>query len=367
MNQIPFLDLKAGYLEIQTEIETAMLRAGRSGWYVGGSEVDSFEADFAQFTESSHCVGVGNGFDALCLALRALEIGEGDEVIVPSHTFIATWLAVSAVGATIIPVEPLAGSFNIDEHQIESSITTRTKAIMPVHLYGTPVDMDAVCSIAKKHGLYVIEDAAQAHGATVRGKKIGSHGDIVAWSFYPGKNLGALGDGGAITTNDAALADRVRMIANYGSSKKYFNDECGVNSRLDPIQAAVLGVKLKYLGEWNQRRQRIAALYDSALKDSPIQINAIPVYATSVRHLYVITLSERNQLQKHFSESGIQTLIHYPVPPHLQDAYSHLGFNQGDFKLAEQYANQVLSLPIGPQFSIENAHQVIDSIKAYFQ
>lgn len=366
MKKIPFLDLKAGYLEIQAEIEEAILRASRSGWFVGGAEVGAFERDFANYTQSSYCVGVGNGFDALCLALRALDIGEGDEVIVPSHTFIATWLAVSSVGATIVPIEPALGDYNIDDDEIESAITTRTKAIMPVHLYGTPVDMDAICAIAKKHSVYVVEDAAQAHGSKVRGKTIGSHGDVVAWSFYPGKNLGALGDGGAVTTNNQAIAERVRMISNYGSSVKYYNDECGVNSRLDPMQAAVLSVKLKSLPEWNERRLSIAAIYDEALQDLPLKICKVPDWADSVRHLYVITSPQRDALQAYLVKVGVQTIIHYPVPPHLQKAYESLGFEKGAFPIAEQYANEVLSLPIGPQLSLDEAKHVAQMVRQFF-
>ncbi|HEY0905925.1 MAG TPA: DegT/DnrJ/EryC1/StrS family aminotransferase, partial [Methylophilus sp.] len=247
---IPFLDLKASYDALAPELDAAVLRASRSGWYIGGPEVEAFEQAFATYVGASHCVGVGNGLDALTLALRALEVGPGDEVIVPSNTFIATWLAVSAVGATPVPVEPATGSYNIDAEAIAARLSPRTRVIMPVHLYGIPADMDAIVALAKQHQLYVVEDAAQAHGAAIRDQRVGAHGDLVAWSFYPGKNLGGLGDGGAVTTQDAALAARVRRLGNYGSAIKYYNEVKGVNSRLDPLQAAVLATKLAHLDAW---------------------------------------------------------------------------------------------------------------------
>lgn len=362
---VPFLDLKAAYAELATELDEAVLRASRSGWYIGGPEVESFEADFAAYTGAQYCVGVGNGLDALTLALRAMDIGPGDEVIVPSHTFIATWLAVSAVGAIPVPVEPVDGSFNLDAVSAEAYITTRTKAIIPVHLYGIPADMDAICQLAKKYGLAVIEDAAQAHGAKVRGKRIGSHGDVVAWSFYPGKNLGALGDGGAITTNDANIANRIRRLGNYGSEVKYYNQELGVNSRLDPIQAAVLAVKLKYLDLWNQRRNDIAYRYSHALSELPISLPQAPDWSEAVWHLYVITTSQRKCLRNYIAKADIQSLIHYPHPPHLQMAYQHLGMTQASFPIAERFANEVLSLPIGPQLAVSDVDKVIEVLISY--
>lgn len=364
---IPFLDLKAAYEELATELDEAVLRASRSGWYIGGPEVEAFESAYAQYTGANYCVGVGNGLDALILALRALDVGAGDEVILPSHTFIATWLAVSAVGATPVPVEPPLGSYNIDVEGVRQAITPNTKVIMPVHLYGIPADMDAICALAKQHSVYVVEDAAQAHGAKVRGKRIGSHCDVVAWSFYPGKNLGALGDAGAITTNNFDIANRIRMLGNYGSSKKYFNDERGVNSRLDPIQAAVLAVKVKYLDSWNNRRQQIAEFYDQALSDLPIVLPKVPSWAEAVWHLYVIGTHQRETLQSHLANSGIQTLIHYPVPPHRQTAYQDVNFKQQGYPVAELYANEALSLPIGPQFTLEHADVVTKVIIDFFQ
>jgi dTDP-4-amino-4,6-dideoxygalactose transaminase len=367
MNPVPFLDLKAAYQELSAELDVAVLRASRSGWYIGGPEVEIFEADFARYTQSQYCVGAANGLDALTLALRALGIGKGDEVIVPSHTFIATWLAVSAVGATPVPVEPLTGSYNLDATSVEAHITPRTKAIMPVHLYGIPADMDAICALAKNHGLFVVEDAAQAHGAKVRDKRIGSHGDVVAWSFYPGKNLGAFGDGGAITTNNETLAQQIRKLGNYGSSVKYYNDVRGANSRLDPIQAAVMSVKLKYLDSWNQRRRSIAKIYNNAFAALPIDLPQIPSWADSVWHLYVIATSERDALQAYLANSGVQTLIHYPVPSHLQQAYQDLELTVNSYPIAERYSKQVLSLPIGPQLKIDDAENTIEVVKRFFE
>ncbi|MEQ1602950.1 MAG: DegT/DnrJ/EryC1/StrS family aminotransferase [Methylophilaceae bacterium] len=359
---VPFLDLKASYNELAAELDTAVLRASRSGWYIGGAEVETFEAEFAAYTQAKYCVGVGNGLDALILALRALDIGAGDEVLVPSHTFIATWLAVSAVGAIPVPVEPISGSYNLDAASAEAYITSRTKAILPVHLYGIPADMDAICQLAKKHRLAVVEDAAQAHGAKVRGKRIGSHGDVVAWSFYPGKNLGALGDAGAITTNDTTIAQRIRKLGNYGSSVKYFNEERGINSRLDPIQAAILAVKLKHLDAWNTRRENIAQHYTRALAHLPITLPQVPAWAEAVWHLYVIATPQRDLLHASLTKADIQTLIHYPVPPHLQRAYMDVGASKLSLPLAERYANEVLSLPIGPQLDAEHVEKVISVV-----
>lgn len=357
---IPFLDLKASYDELADELDHEVLRASRSGWYIGGPEVEAFENAYAEYTDSKYCVGVGNGLDALTLALRALDVGVGDEVIVPSHTFIATWLAVSAVGAIPVPVEPPSGSYNIDMEGIKKAITPKTKVIMPVHLYGIPADMDEICALAKQHKLYVVEDAAQAHGAKVRGKPIGSHGDVVAWSFYPGKNLGALGDGGAITTNDEAIAKCVRMLGNYGSEVKYHNLEQGVNSRLDPIQAAVLAVKLKYLDSWNERRRVIADTYNDQLNNSHLTLPQVPEWAEPVWHLYVVRSGQRETLQQRLTASGIGHLIHYPIPPHLQKAYQKLGLKKGSLPVAEQYANEVLSLPMGPQLDANLLQPVLE-------
>jgi len=346
---VPFLNLGAAYSELKAEIETAVLASLRSGWYIGGQEVEAFEHEFAAYTETCHCAGVANGLDALHLALRAMGIGAGDEVIVPSNTYVATWLAVSQCGAIPVPVEPLAATCNIDPGLIEAAITSRTKAIIPVHLYGQPADLDPILALALKYGLRVLEDAAQAHGARYNGRRIGGHGDAAAWSFYPGKNLGALGDAGAVTTNDSDIADRIRVLRNYGSRVKYVNEVQGYNSRLDPVQAAVLRVKLKVLDAWNARRGKIAAHYTSALANSNLILPAVPTWAEPVWHLYVLQSSQRDTLQKTLSEAGIGTHIHYPIPPHLQQAYANMGFAKGRLPIAERLATQVLSLPIGPQ------------------
>jgi dTDP-4-amino-4,6-dideoxygalactose transaminase len=361
---IPFLDLKAPHLELHDEIADAINRVVSSGWYILGPEVDAFESEFAAYCEASHCVGVANGLDALHLALRAMDVGPGDEVIVPSNTYIATWLAVSQCGATPVPVEPVEATYNIDPNLIEAAITPRTKVILPVHLYGQPADLDPILAIAKKHNLKVLEDGAQAHGARYKGRRIGGHGDAVAWSFYPGKNLGALGDGGAITTNDPEIADRLRVLRNYGSRVKYVNEVQGYNSRLDPIQAAVLRVKLKHLDDWNARRATIAGRYNTALEDTGLSLPAVPEWASPAWHLYLIRTKKREGLQRHLTDIGIGSLIHYPIPPHLQRAYSSFGFKAGDFPIAEAMANEVLSLPMGPHLSAGEAGAVVAALLA---
>jgi dTDP-4-amino-4,6-dideoxygalactose transaminase len=356
---IPFLDLKATYLELQPEIDDAIKRVLNSGWYILGAEVDSFEQEYASYCGATHCVSVANGLDALHLALLALGVGTGDEVIVPSNTYIATWLAVSQCGATPIPVEPDAATYNIDPTRIEAAITSRTKAILPVHLYGQAADMEPILAIARKHGLKVLEDGAQAHGARYKGKRIGAHGDVVAWSFYPGKNLGAYGDGGAITTNDAEVAEHIRVLRNYGSRVKYINDIRGFNSRLDPIQAAALRVKLKVLDKWNAKRAQIANRYQTTLASTQLTLPFVPEWAEPAWHLYVVQHPQRDDFQKSLTDAGIGTLIHYPIPPHLQKAYASLGYTKRQFPLAEQVANQCLSLPIGPHLSDADASTVI--------
>jgi dTDP-4-amino-4,6-dideoxygalactose transaminase len=360
---IPFLDLGAAYREIQAELESAVLASLRSGWYIGGQDVEAFEREFAAYTATQHCVGVANGLDALHLALRAMDIGAGDEVIVPSNTYIATWLAVSQCGAVPIPVEPLEATYNLDPGRIEAAITPRTKAILPVHLYGQPADLDPILSVARKHGLRVLEDAAQAHGARYKGKRIGGHGDVVAWSFYPGKNLGALGDAGAVTTNDPEIADRVRVLRNYGSRVKYVNEVKGCNSRLDPMQAVVLRIKLRHLDEWNARRTAIAARYTAELAGTGLVLPEAPEWAEPVWHLYVVQHPERDGLQKALQEAGIGTQIHYPIPPHLQEAYREAGYAAGRFPIAESMANRVLSLPMGPQLDDAGVTAAIVALK----
>jgi len=363
MNSVRFLDLDAAHKELQAEIESAVLASIRTGCYIGGPEVVAFEHEFAAYTEAQSCVGVANGLDALCLALRAMDVGCGDEVIVPSNTFIATWLAVSQCGATPVPVEPVEATYNIDPGLIEAAIAPQTKVILPVHLYGQPADLDPILDIARKHGLRVLEDAAQAHGARYKGKRIGAHGDAVAWSFYPGKNLGALGDAGAVTTNDPELADRIRVLRNYGSRKKYVNEVQGYNSRLDPLQAAVLRVKLKHLDAWNARRAVLAQRYIAGLAGAKLVLPQVPIWAEPVWHLFVVRHQQRDALQKCLGAAGIGTLIHYPIPPHRQQAYSGAGFASDAFPLATRMAGEVLSLPIGPHLLAEQVEVVIGSIR----
>ena len=361
---IEFLDMKAPYLELKGDIDQAISRVVSSGWFIGGPEVDQFEVAYAQYCGAAHAVGVANGLDALHLALRAMGVGPGDEVIVPSNTYIATWLAVSQCGATPVPVEPNAATHSIDPELIEIAITPRTKVILPVHLYGLPADLDPILAIARRHDLKVLEDGAQAHGARYFGKRIGAHGDAVAWSFYPGKNLGAMGDGGAVTTNDERIADRIRLLRNYGSRIKYVNDIQGYNSRLDPLQAAILSVKLKVLDEWNERRSRIASRYSAEINLPELILSTIPSWAESVWHLYVVRYPRREELQRALQNAGINTLIHYPIPPHLQKAYAAQGFGGRSLPLAESLAGEVLSLPIGPALSDGQVDQVIAAVNS---
>ena len=356
---IPFLDLKAPYLELKLELDEAIARVVSSGWFIGGGEVEQFEAEYATYCGATHAVGVANGLDALHLALRAMDVGPGDEVIVPSNTYIATWLAVSQCGATPVPVEPDARTFNIDPALIEAAISARTKVILPVHLYGQPADMNPILAIARKHGLRVLEDGAQAHGARYKGQRLGAHGDAVAWSFYPGKNLGAMGDGGAVTTNDPDIADKIRVLRNYGSRVKYVNDVQGYNSRLDPLQAAILRVKLAHLDEWNRRRCVVAELYQQDLAKCGVMLPCVPDWAEPVWHLYVVQHPQRDALQRYLTDAGVGTLIHYPIPPHKQQAYIAAGMAANAFPLASQMADQVLSLPMGPHLPTDQARQVV--------
>ena len=360
---IPFLDLGATYRELKPEIDAAVSRVLNSGWYILGPEVEAFEAEWAAYCEAKHAVGLANGLDALTLALRALDIGHGDEIIVPSNAYIATWLAVTGVGATPVPVEPDMATHNIDPKRIEAVITSQTRALLPVHLYGQPADMDPILDIARRHGLRVIEDAAQAHGARYKGKRIGAHGDIVCWSFYPGKNLGALGDAGAITTNDTALAERFALLRNYGSRKKYVNEETGVNSRLDPIQAAVLRVKLGVLDKWTEKRRAMAAAYTVGFAECDLILPHVPDWAEPAWHLYVVRMSDRERLQGRMTEAGIGTLIHYPIPPHMQRAYADMEILPDTFPLARDLAREVLSLPMGPQLGLDQVQDVVHALK----
>jgi dTDP-4-amino-4,6-dideoxygalactose transaminase len=362
---VPFLDLKAAYIELQPEIDVAIKRVLDSGWYILGEEVDAFEQEYATYCEAKHCVGVANGLDALHLALLALGVGAGDEVIVPSNTYIATWLAVSQCGATPVPVEPDEATCNIDPMSIEAAITPLTKVILPVHLYGQPADMDSILTMARKHGLKVLEDGAQAHGARYKGKRIGAHGDVVAWSFYPTKNLGAYGDGGAITTNDLEIAERIRVLGNYGSRVKYVNDVCGFNSRLDPIQAATLRVKLTCIDEWNMRRKHIALKYLEGLEGSSLILPHVPDWADPAWHLFVVRHPKRDVLQQRLKETGIETLIHYPIPPHKQQAYVNHNFSIDAFPLASRMTDEILSLPMGPHLGQVEVNSVLSAVKLH--
>jgi dTDP-4-amino-4,6-dideoxygalactose transaminase len=355
--KIPFLDLKASYLELKPELDDAYHRVMETGWYILGEEVSGFEKEFADYCGVKHCVGVGNGLEALHLILRAMGIGPGDEVIVPSNTFIATWLAVTYAGATPIPVEPDERTYNIDPSLIEKAITPRTRAILPVHLYGQPADMDPILEIARRRGLKVIEDAAQAHGARYKGKRTGGFGDAAGFSFYPGKNLGGFGDGGAVTTNDSDLVKRVRVLGNYGSPSKYQHEMKGFNSRLDELQAAFLRVKLRKLDEWNERRRLIADIYLKRLADiQGLTLPYVPAWAEPAWHLFVIRSPERDHLQNNLAKQNIQTLIHYPVPPHKQGAYKEISHLQ--LPISERIHAAVLSLPIGPAMQTDKIRQV---------
>lgn len=366
--KVPFLDLKAGHNLIISEIQNAIDSVIDKSWYILGEEVCQFEKAYAAYSNTKYSIGVANGLDAITLILKALNIGPGDEVIVPSNTYIATWIAVSNVGATIIPVEPDIKSCNINPELIEARITNKTKAIIPVHLYGYMADMHAVMKIAAKHNVYVIEDNAQAQGAILEGEKSGSFGIANATSFYPGKNLGCLGDGGAITTDNEELAVILKTLRNYGSSQKYVNDVIGINSRLDEMQAAILNVKLKYLDDWNLKRKKIAEKYNLLLAEcSHLQIPVNIQGSENVSHIYHIRSSKRNELKKYLENNGIQTLTHYPIPPHLQKAYVNLNYKKGDFPIAEEIACTTLSLPIYPFMDEQSANYVGKSILTFFK
>lgn len=364
--KIPFLDLQASYVESKNELDAAYRRVMDSGWYVLGREVEAFEEEFAAYCGAKHCVGVANGLDALHLILRAMEIGAGDEVIVPANTYIATWLAVSYAGAQPVPVEPDEQTYNIDPARIEAAVTPRTKAILAVHLYGQTADMEPIREIAARHGLKVIEDAAQAHGARYKGMRAGNLGDAAGFSFYPSKNLGAFGDGGAVVTNDAVLAGKVRVLRNYGSHVKYYNEVKGYNSRLDELQAALLRVNLTKLDEWNERRRQAAHFYIQAIGETmDLQLPFVPEEMEPVWHLFVVQHPRRDELQKHLTASGVGTLIHYPLPPHLQKAYADLNFAHGAFPLSERIAEEVLSLPMGPHLSSDEAGYVTSQLSSF--
>jgi dTDP-4-amino-4,6-dideoxygalactose transaminase len=359
---VPFLDLSAAYQELRVDLDVAYRRVMDSSWYILGREVDAFEKEFAQFCGADFCVGVGNGLDALHLILRALDIGPGDEVIVPSNTFIATWLAVTHAGATPVPVEPDEATYNLDPSSIRAAITPRTKAIIPVHLYGQPADMAEISAIAEEFGLKVVEDAAQAHGAVYRGRRAGSLGCAAAFSFYPGKNLGALGDGGCVVTSDAALAERVRMLSNYGSLQKYHHDTVGFNTRLDELQAAFLRVKLAQCDAWNGRRRTVAARYLERLAGADLVLPRVLSDVDPVWHLFVVRVKRRAEVAKMLADRGIATQIHYPVPASRSGAYASAQFAVGGLPLAERLSDEVLSLPMGPHLALSDVDAVCDAL-----
>lgn len=361
-SQIPFLDVPAAYAELQEELDAAARRVMASGQFILGPDVTAFEQEFAAYCGARHAIGVGNGLDALRLILLGYELGPGDEVIVPSNTFIATWLAVSQAGATPVPVEPDAETHNITAGAVEQAITPSTKAIMPVHLYGQPADMHALVALGRERGIPIIEDAAQAQGARYQGRRTGALGDAAGFSFYPGKNLGALGDAGAVTTDDDALAERVRMLRNYGSKMKYHHDVPGLNSRLDSLQAALLRIKLRHLDDWNERRRAVAARYAERLAGvDDLTLPAVPEWAAPVWHLFVLRHPRRDELQARLGDAGVDTIIHYPIPPHLAGAYA-AAFEGASLPLAERLAGEVLSLPMGPHLPLADADRVADAV-----
>lgn len=361
--QVPFLDLNRMHDPIRPQLDEAYHRVMDSGWFIMGPELVAFEAEFAAYSKVKHCIGVGNGLDALHLLLRAYGIGPGDEVIVPTNTFIATWLAVSQCGATPVAVEPDDKTHNINPALIAAAITSKTKAIMPVHLYGQPADMDPINQLAAEHGLVVIEDAAQAQGAFYKGRRVGSLGHAAGTSFYPGKNLGALGDGGAVLTNDDAIADQVRRLRNYGSSVKYQHDLAGYNSRLDELQAAFLREKLKVLDEWNAKRKVIANTYSDLLRSVDCITPYVPDYADPVWHLYVIRSKQRDKLKAHLEQQGVASVIHYPIPPHRQNCYFE--YASLSMPIAETLAAEVLSLPISPYMGEAEVKQVTSALMTF--
>lgn len=365
--KVPFLDVGATYISLKRDLDEAYLRVMKSGWYILGDEVANFEKEFANYVGAKYCVGVANGLDALHLIIKAFNIGKGDEVIVPANTYIATWLAVSYAGAKPIPVEPDPQTYNIDPSRIFGAITKKTKAILPVHLYGQTANMSQIRKIAKQYNFKVIEDSAQAHGALYKNKMAGDLGHASGFSFYPGKNLGAYGDAGAVVTSDAKLAKKIEILRNYGSEKKYYNEVKGYNSRLDPIQAAFLRARLKKLRQWNKRRQKIANFYLKRLsKVGDLVLPSVPLWAKPIWHQFVIRTRKRDDLIKYLSEKHIGTLIHYPIPPHLSRAYSDQGWDKGDFPITEEIAKTILSIPIGPHLTNKQQEYVVDSIRHFF-
>jgi dTDP-4-amino-4,6-dideoxygalactose transaminase len=366
--KIPFLSFDGMHLPIKQDLKNAFEKFLESNWFVLGKNIEAFQEEYASFNHVKYCIGVSNGLDALHIALKTLKVGEGDEVIVPSNTYIATVLPVSYVGAAPVFVEPDINTYNIDTQKIEAAITSKTKAIMPVHLYGQACEMESIMAIAKRHNLFVVEDNAQAHGAAYKEKLTGSWGNINGTSFYPGKNLGALGDAGAVTTNNAELAQKAMALRNYGSQKKYYIEMIGFNMRLDECQAGFLSVKLKYLKEWTEQRQEIAGWYNDSLKDiDDLILPSVAKNATHVYHIYLVRAQHRDKLQNYLADNGIGTLIHYPVPPHLQKAYEHLDFKKGNFPVAEEIANTCLSLPIWPGMQQSEVDHIAGKIVNFYK
>ncbi|WP_415715092.1 DegT/DnrJ/EryC1/StrS family aminotransferase [Maridesulfovibrio sp.] len=364
MKQIKFLDVGWTYQALAPKIDAAAKRVLESGWFIHGDEVKAFEKEFALYTGAKNCIGCGNGLEAIELTLRAAGVGPGDDVLVPSNTFIATWLAVTRTGANIIPVEPVEATYNMDPARLEAALTPNTKAIIPVHLYGQPADMDPIMEFAEKHSLFVVTDAAQAHGAVYKGRMSGTLGHAAAFSFYPGKNLGAFGDGGAVTTMDDNIAEQVRKLANYGSTEKYVHEYKGFNSRLDEMQAAFLRVKLDKLDNWNWTRKTIAGIYLEGLKETPLVLPVIGEGIQSVWHLFVVRCKDRDALISHLAENKIEAFIHYPIPPHKQGAYKEM--ENLSLPISEAIHNEVLSLPMGPHMTEEDARRVVNVVKEFF-
>ncbi|MGY1820332.1 DegT/DnrJ/EryC1/StrS family aminotransferase [Geodermatophilus sp. SYSU D00079] len=363
--RVPFLDLAALHDELRPVLADAALRVLSSERVLLGPELAAFEAEWADAVGAAHAVGLGSGLDALSLGLRALGVVAGDEVLVPSHTFVATWLAVLHVGAVPVPVDvsPTTGLW--DPADVTAAVTNRTRAMVPVHLYGHPVDVDPLLEVARERGIRVLDDAAQAHGASYRGRPVGDLADATAWSFYPGKNLGALGDGGAVTTSDRVVADRLRSLRNYGSTEKYVHQEVGWNSRLDEIQAALLRVKLRRLEDFNTRRRHVARRYDEGLRDLDLVLPSTTPWAEPAWHLYVVRTPHRDALRAHLADCGVETGVHYPVPPHRQPAFAGSGLAGADLPVADTLARQVLSLPMGPHLDDESVQHVIESVRSF--
>ena len=365
--KVPILDLKPAYEELRAELDSAYHRVMESGWVLLGRELEAFEAEYAASVGVKHCVGVANGLEAMQLVLMALGVGPGDEVIVPSHGYIATWLAVTHVGARPVPCEPDPRTYNLDPAKISALITSRTRVILPIHLYGQTADVPAINAIAARHGLFVLEDAAQSHGALCHRQAAGGLGGAAGVSFYPSKNLGALADAGAVTTNDDALADKIRHLRNYGSKVRYHNDYLGLNSRMSELQAAFLRAKLPKLAEWNVRRAELARRYFERLQGvGDLVLPHVPDWAQPVWHLFVVRTAHRDALQHHLATNGVGTQIHYPIPPHLSKAYAGAGWQRGQYPLAEHYANEVLSLPIGPHTSAAQVDYVCAQVRGFF-